>query len=258
MACVFTCLAALATLMLHPLSVLAHNRTPPPKELEPIATDRPDFTESAVVVPLKSLQMEGGATYAPQGGMRSLNSPEMLLRFGAARKFEWRLGLPDYHHVWDGGRTLTGLGDTYLGFKYQIGPLGGTDLALIGAVTIPSGGSHFTSDGWDPQIAIPFSRDLNRTWGLGGQITLAFPTESGRRLMVTTTTLTFERDLGRNWGVFFEYAGDFPNRGGPASLFHTGLTYGPNATSQFDMHVGVGLNRNAPDYLIGAGFAMRR
>lgn len=244
--------------MFHLLSAQADNRTPSPEEPEPIATDRPDFTESAIVVPLKSLQIEGGTTYAPQGGMRSLSGPEMLLRYGAARSFEWRLGLPDYNHVRDGGRTLNGFGDTYLGFKYQIGPLGGTDLAIIGAVTAPGGGSHFTSNGWDPEVAVPFSRDLDRTWGLGGQVTLAFPTDGGRRLTVVTTTLTFGRGIGGNWGAFFEYAGDFPNRGGPASLFHTGLTYGPNATSQFDVHVGVGLNRNAPDYLIGVGFAVRR
>jgi hypothetical protein len=255
---VITCLATLATFILHPFSVQVNNPQSSSKEPEAIITDRPDFTESAVVIPFKSLQIEGGATYAPLGGMRSLSGPEMLLRFGAAKKFEWRLGLPDYHHARFGGRTLSGFGDAYLGFKHQIGPLGGVDLAIIGALTAPSGGSHFTSGGWDPEVAIPFSKNISQTWEIGGQVTLAFPTESGRRLTVVTTTLTLGRDISRQWGVFFEYAGDFPNRGGPGSLFHTGFTFGPDIASQLDMHVAIGLNRNTPGYLIGVGFAVRR
>ncbi|MCZ6506947.1 MAG: hypothetical protein O7A04_02700, partial [Acidobacteria bacterium] len=62
-----------------------------------LITDRPDFTESAVVVPAGSIQIEGGLTWVDDGGSQgTLSGPEILLRWGLGDRFELRIGLPDY------------------------------------------------------------------------------------------------------------------------------------------------------------------
>ncbi|MBX3119918.1 MAG: hypothetical protein KF784_12700 [Fimbriimonadaceae bacterium] len=47
-----------------------------------ILTDRPAFTDSAAVVPLRWLQIESGLTYQRIPGGSVVNGPEALLRYG--------------------------------------------------------------------------------------------------------------------------------------------------------------------------------
>lgn len=115
-------------------------------EAEPVVTDRPDFTESAVVVPMGVLQIESGSTYEQGSGVKIFSGPELLLRYGFTERWEWRLGLPDYAHQSGGGWRINGTGDTYIGFKYQAGPTRtGLDISIIPAMTVPTGDSGFSS-----------------------------------------------------------------------------------------------------------------
>src|SRR5437870_3062683 len=62
-----------------------------------LVTDRPDFTESSLVVPRGRLQIEGGFSYTRgNSGERAWNLPEMLLRLGVASRWELRLEAPQY------------------------------------------------------------------------------------------------------------------------------------------------------------------
>jgi Putative MetA-pathway of phenol degradation len=234
---------------------------PSAAEQEPeLLTDRPDFTETSFVVPLHRLQLEAGFTYADgAGGERTFNAPELLLRYGVASRTELRLGLPDYVRVRGNGQRVGQFGDTYLGVKQQLGPPGARfGLALIPAVTLPTGGSQLTSDRVDPEIVLAWSRDLSAAWSVGGIFGYARPTEDGSRNDTFFPTVSFGRALSDRWGTFFEWAAEFPERGGDVHLFHHGYTYALRSNSQLDLHFGVGLTRAAPDFFIGAGFAVRR
>jgi hypothetical protein len=225
-----------------------------------LLTDRPDFTETAVVVPLRSLQVEIGLTYANSGdGARVFNAPELLLRYGVARRTEIRLGLPDYVTVRGGGPRISQFGDTYLGIKQQLAPPGAAlSLALIPAVTLPTGGRQLTSDRVDPEIALAWSRDLSQTWSVGGILGYARPTEEGRGRDLFFPTVAFGRAIAPRWGTFFEWAAEFPEGEGDVHLLHHGYTYALAADRQLDLHFGVGLTRAAPDFFIGAGYVFRR
>jgi hypothetical protein len=223
----------------------------------PIETDRPDFTETATVVPLRSLQIEGGLTAARLRDESTLSGPETLLRYGLAPRFELRLGVPDSNLAWGGGARRSGLGDTYLGAKAQIGPLGRTDLAFIGAAIVPTGSREFSSGTWYPQAAVSASHPLGEEADLGGQLTFSFPRENGGRRTALDATLVLGREVGPRWGVFAEYAGTYTQGGPPEHILHAGTAYSASPTLQFDLHFGLGLNRNAPDFLIGAGFGVR-
>ena len=56
-----------------------------------IVTDRPDITESGIVVPKGSLQAENGLTLTSDHGQRTVDLSETLLRLGVGSRTELRL-----------------------------------------------------------------------------------------------------------------------------------------------------------------------
>ena len=64
-------------------------------ELE-IVTDRPDITESSIVIPAGGVQVENGLTWTADHGQRTAEAPQSLLRVGVGGRTEVRLGIPDY------------------------------------------------------------------------------------------------------------------------------------------------------------------
>jgi hypothetical protein len=226
-------------------------------EPEPIATDRPDFTETAIVVPRGRLQLETGFTYENgSSGHRSFNLPEALLRWGIAEKTELRFVLPDYIRAWNGDKT-SGIGDSAIGFKHQLGPVGRFDLAVIGHATIPTGSSAFSSDRVDPEAAFTWATDLDERTSIAGMFGFLWPSEDGERNFTFTPTVSLGRSLGGRWGAFLEWAAEFPEDGGDIHLLHHGYTYRLSNDSQLDMHVGFGLSQAAPDFFIGGGYSVR-
>src|SRR5215469_15698213 len=67
---------------------------------QPIETDRPDITNSSIVVPAGSLQSENGADLSGQssgqGGGHTVTGPQSRLRFGLAPCLEVLVDLPNY------------------------------------------------------------------------------------------------------------------------------------------------------------------
>ena len=225
---------------------------------KPIETDRPDFTESSVVVPFRWLQIESGLTYAWERRAHSLSGPEALLRYGVAPRAELRLGLPDYNLVRAGGRRFSGFGDVYLGAKFQIGPLGDDiGLSIIPAVFVPSGNDDFSSGAVDPELKLCLSRELGGGWGLSVMEYGALPTVDGRHLFVFQQTASFGRELTERLNMFVEYAGTFSHKDAPAHVAHLGLAYRPTDNSQFDLHGGVTLSGNDRQPFVAGGYSFR-
>ena len=249
---------ALTIMLLATIRSTAFAQEPSQAKREPITTDRPDFTEAAVVVPRYYLQVENGFTYQKGRHVYSLSGTETLFRYGVANRLELRLGLPDFNRQRTVGKTTSGFGDTYLGVKYQIGPTkNGWDFSLIPAVFLPTGQSGFSSGSADPEIKFCASRELNAKWDVSGMLYASLPTVDGRRNSTLQTTLSFGYALGGRWHTFFEYVGTFSQHDGPEHLSHSGLAYLVNNDMQFDVHYGFGLNSNAPQSFVGAGFSFR-
>ena len=123
---------------------------------QPIATDRPDFTESTETVPRGRIQLEAGVTYERDFGEGAFSGPESLLRYSPARRLELRLELPDYTA---GGGAGT-LGDAAAGVKVALGPVGPWGLAAIGMLTGPIGDSAVTAGGIDPLFVVTAGTEL--------------------------------------------------------------------------------------------------
>src|ERR1019366_6927864 len=118
----------------------------------PIATDRPAVTNSSVVVPAGSLQMENGFLESGSQGQSVLDGPESLVRFGVAKRTELRFTVPDYFHNLSAGGG-SGFGDFAFGVKQQLGPTPGKfDVSLILFLSFPTGANGVSSGGDDPGL----------------------------------------------------------------------------------------------------------
>lgn len=225
----------------------------------PIATDRPAVTDSSVVVPVGSLEFENGFLETGVGGQQGFDFPETLVRFGIAPKTELRFTAPDDYQNFNTGLGFAfGLGDLALGIKQQLGPTpGGFDISLVLSLSMPTGAHSISSHGYDPQVQLPWSRQLSPNWTAAGMLSVYWPTQGTTRNVNGQTTFLFDQQLTKLWDAFAEYAGDFPQRGGPQHLVHLGTAYKVTPQQQLDFHVGFGLSAAAVDRFIGFGYSFR-
>jgi Putative MetA-pathway of phenol degradation len=220
----------------------------------PISTDRPAVTDSSVVVPAGTIQVENGFADTVSQGQRTLDGPETLVRIGVASKTELRLVAPDYFGPQGMG---SGFGDLGVGVKQQLGPVYGFDVSVVLTLSLPTGARGISSHGYDPSVQLPWSRSLSPNWTVAGMLSVYAPTEAGSRRVTGETAFLVDRQLTKTCDAFVEYVGDFPEEGGPRHLLHFGGALKLTPNQQIDMHVGVGLSSAAVDHLIGVGYSFR-
>jgi hypothetical protein len=225
---------------------------------EEIITDRPDITESAIVVPKASLQAENGLTWTNDHLDHLLALCQTLLRLGMSDRTELRLSLPSYSQSFSRKLGSSGVTDLSIGLKQQLGPVpGGFDLSVIVATSLPSGTADKTTHRLDPLLKVPWSRELGNGWSIGGMASIFWPTEEGRRNLTWEPTFVLQRDIGRSLDVFAEYGGDYPQHGGAKQTIHFGTAYRINSTNQVDFHFGFGLSSSTPHQFFAVGYSFR-
>jgi len=223
-----------------------------------ISTDRPQITNSSVIVPCGSLQLENGLQESSSGGQRTYDLPETSVRFGVDPKTELRLAIPDYFNNYAAASGPTnGLGDVSLGMKQQLRLMHGFDFSLIPSLSLPSGSNAISSHGYGPGLQFPWSRAVSKNWTAAGMLSLIWPTQSGRHNMTGQSSVYFDHQLTAPWDTYFEYSGAFPQRGGPQHILNIGTAYKPSPLQQFDLHVAIGLSAAVPDYSVGVGYSVR-
>ena len=231
-----------------------------------LITDRPDQTESAVVVPLKFLQIETGFLLENDNeGVRRYKSyayNSTLLRYGLFRNMELRLGLEylgDRIKI-DGAdytNTISGFGPLYTGFKIKITDEQGgkPDIAFLGAVILP-----FTADdSYKPahsatNMLFAFSHTLSDRFSLGYNLGTNWDGENPVPNYFYSVSLGI--GLTEKLGAYIEGYGTLPEEGKPQHLADAGFTYLILPNFQLDLSGGLGLS-NAADNFIGFGFTYR-
>ena len=221
------------------------------QESTALITDRPDFTESAVVVPKGNLQLESGVTWERTSGINVLSGPELLLRWTFVDHLELRAGIPNYVNA----DEVSGFSDGSVGLKYQIGPWAQWDVGIIGTIALPTGEEDLTNDGIDPQLIFTVGTDLNSRWSLGIQGSTTWLTQP--EVLQWGATIVTGTGLGQHVGTFFELAASAVESNPISYLLHHGYTFQPQPNSQLDIHAAIGLSDIAPDFLLGAGWSVR-
>ena len=220
-----------------------------PLAAQPLITDRPDFTESGVVVPLGSVQPEFGGTVEWEGDGATVSGPELLVRWAPFRNIELRFGAPDYIDA----ESAAGWADGSLGAKVQFGPVADWDLAAIVETSVPTGEAPFGSDRLDPLMILIAGREVGPvSVGAQGEVNW---TEPG---VGTAATLVGGVGLTERLGSFLELAVFDDPDADPALLLHHGYTFLVTPLVQLDIHAALGLTEEAPDALLGLGLSFRR
>src|SRR3984893_83878 len=227
-----------------------------PSATDEISTDRPDVTNSSLVVPAGSLQIESGVNLSTRDGGRFVDGTNTRLRAGIANCLEFLVDVPTYFANLRGGGG-SGFSNVAPALKWQISPIPGkVDLSAVFGVALPTGSAGIAGRGAQPYLQFPWSWELRGGWGLSGMLT-EFIRPSDRTRLITEATFVIEKKVTERASLFVEYVGDYPENGSPSQLVNSGGVYRLTPTQQVDFHVAVGLNHNAPSYIVGVGYSVR-
>jgi hypothetical protein len=228
---------------------------PTPKD--EITTDRPDVTNSSLVVPVGSFQSENGLNAYSRDGGREIDGTNTRWRLGIAQCLEVFVDLPTYFaNIKAPGAS--GWTDVAPAVKWQISPVPGKiDLSVTAGIFLPTGTTDIAGRGVQPYLQLPWSWELHDGWGLSGMFTEFFRPSDLKTKNITETTFVVEKKLTEQLNLFTEYVGDYPVGAGPSVLLNSGAVYHMDRTQQVDLHVAFGLNHNAPSFTVGVGYSFR-
>ena len=245
------------------------------EEVEPIVTDRPDFTEASSTVGNGRVQLEAGYTYyrdRSRGVTTTAQTyPEALLRIGLlADWFEFRVGQTYARSRAAAAGTaterLSGMSDLYLGTK-----LGLTEqkrelpeIALVLQALVPTGAKAVTANEVLPGFNLLYGWDVIPDFLTAGGSLLVNRTvdDLGHSYVTMGQSFTIGYTLTEQLGAYTEWFALYPTGAvapgvGPQHYFDGGFTYKVTPEFQLDIRAGVGLNRHAEDFFAGVGFAYR-
>jgi hypothetical protein len=247
------CLLVAAVMLLSPDARADSCPTPS----EEIVTDRPDVTNSSIVVPMGSFQSENGINLSSQNGGRTVDGTNSRWRLGIAPCLEVLVDLPTYFtNVKLPGSS--GFSDVAPAVKWQISPVPGkVDLSMTVGVFVPTGALDIAGRGAQPYLQFPWSWELRDGWGLSGMFTEFFRPIDLTTKRITETTFVIEKKLTDKTSVFTEYVGDYPEGTSPSQLLNSGVLYHLTPMQQLDFHFAIGLNRNSSSYIFGLGYSVR-
>jgi len=217
----------------------------------PLVTDRPDFTESAVIVPEASVQLETGISLYRAGGSWSGSGPEALVRWAPGTAVELRLSVPN----WVASDAVDGLTDMGVGVKVPLGTLNDWSMATVANLTLPTGRNRLTANRAVPSVIVVGGRSLSSLWSLGSQVGIAWPNALDDPLL--HATLVVGRGLGDGIGTFAELLLSGRDGDPLTAILHHGYVLAVGPLSQVDFHVGLGLTDVSTDVLIGGGWSHR-
>jgi hypothetical protein len=238
---------ALLTLLVYHSTFTAEAASCPGIE---IATDRPDVTNSSVVVPAGSLQIENGINFSARDGGRFVDGTNTRLRAGIANCLEFLVDTPTYFaNVRSSGKS--GFSDVAPALKWQISPPGKVDLSAVFGLALPTGSAGIAGRGLQSYLQFPWSWELPSGWGLSGMLTEFFRPSEPASKRITEATFVIEKKMTETASLFVEYVGDYLENGSPSQLVNSGGVYRLSPNQQLDFHVALGLNHNAPATLSG-------
>src|SRR5258707_10258312 len=124
-----------------------------PTAKDEIATDRPDVTNSSIVVPVGSLQSENGVNVSARDGGRTIDGSNTRWRLGIAPCLELLVDVPTYFaNIRAPGSS--GFSDVAPAVKWQGSPIPGENrLFLVFRIGLPNRGLDIAGCGAQPYLS---------------------------------------------------------------------------------------------------------
>ncbi|MCF8302443.1 MAG: transporter [Bacteroidales bacterium] len=227
-----------------------------------MVTDRPDQSESSMVLPKGFLQAETGFIHEKTSELvDNTNYHSTLLRYGLLDNLELRLGneyLRSSRELAQGDTTVQGLTPLTLGTKIFISEENGIipELAFLAGVALPYiGREEFTPNHIAPSMRIAATHTISDLfslgWNFGGEWSGENSETSGFYSGVLGIGVTDKI------GAYVELYGFLPEDHKPDHRFDAGLTYQVRGNLQLDLSGGLGVNEMAPDGFYSFGISYR-
>jgi hypothetical protein len=180
----------------------------------PIETDRPDVTNSSVVVPVGSFQQENGINLSRSNNGVAFDGTNTRLRVGVAPCLEVLVDLPTYVTSFRQG-VASGFTDVVPAVKWQISPIPEKfDLSTTVGLGLPTGAAVVAGSGAQPYVQFPWSLDIGGGWAITGMVTNFFTPADPMNRYTNQSTFVIERQFNERTFLFAEYVGEFPIAGG--------------------------------------------
>ena len=142
-----------------------------PTAKDEIVSDRPDVTNSSLVVPVGSLQSENGVNFSTRDGGQIIDGTNTRWRLGIASCLELLVDLPTYSTTTRGSGS-SGFSDVSPAIKWQVSPIPGkVNSSVVFGVGLPTGTVNIAGRGAQPYLQMPWSWELNEGWSVSGMLT---------------------------------------------------------------------------------------
>ncbi len=228
-------------------------------QIDPIATDRPDQTESASLVPKGYLQMEIGFGLIDGDPGKAYVYPNALLKYGVNENFELRF-IGTYTTLKDDGQAnINGFLPFALGFKTKFTEENGIwpKISLLGHFVLPG---VVTEDlavkNLAPDLRFAFQHSISDFFSLGYNLGVFWDGDNPEPYFIYSVAPGFS--VG-NFGFYVEGYGFIPQNTDRAVRFlaDAGVTYLVNNDFQLDVSFGNNLTNNIVESYIALGFSYR-
>jgi hypothetical protein len=235
---------------------------------DPIAPDRPDFTDGTATIAPGHVQVEGGGTYSRTGHDRETDLGELLVRIGVGERLEVQLAPGSYVRIdsdFPFGGDSSGFEDSGVGIKLRLvdeteGRPAKPAIALLVGTSIPIGSDELTSDNWVPGAKLAFDWDLTPTFSLSANVGGSRESgDFGERFNQLFASLSAGFGLSDRLGAYLEvYALSKDEPLGSSRRFvDTGLSYLILHDVAVDARIGYGLDGEDPNWSTGIGASVR-
>ncbi len=245
---------------------------------ERLETERHDFTQSAVTVGYRVVQVESGYSYFYKDADDEIESahttPELLLRVGLTEDIEFRVR---WNYAWifpEAEPDAVGSEDLRYALKLQMTReeecCWRPTSALEVRGTAPTGGEEFTTDG------VEFSLDYIYQWQLREGITVAGSTGFGTNgfgdigfvaeepqsdnFTALSQSAVVGLELSEQNTMYLEWYGIFSHGLDDefvVSVFNIGIDHYATEDFVIDLRAGVGLTDDSDDFFVGIGGGRR-
>lgn len=231
-------------------------------QIEKIDTDRPDQTESAVLVPKKWFQFEMGFSKQVNNATENeFQYPTLLSKYGISKRFELRLittvQTNTYFNVVDKVKE-TGLTPVEMGAKIALWEEKGLlpKTSLLFHVAIPKlASNYFKADHLAPNFRFTMQHSLPKNIGLGYNVGAEWDGVNKGATWIYTFAPGI--NLGEKWYAFIEAFGFISKQKNPEHNLDGGIAYYINPNFKIDLSAGFGISKAAPDWYIAVGGSIR-
>jgi hypothetical protein len=231
----------------------------PEVSAQELITDRPDQTESAVTVPLGSLQIETGFVYESfhenSFDYENYSIAGTLFRYGLFENIELRFGTA--YLINKAGVTNKGLGDFLLGTKINFikEESGLFDFGMLIHAALPVGAEAFKPGYIEPELIASFSKTLSDRFSMGFNAGGSLNSATDELIYIYTGTVGIY--LTDELSAFLELYASFSTKIFPEHYFDGGFTYLLSENFQLDISGGKGISGIENLWFISSGISFR-